>query len=204
MKSSTGLTLIELVITALLLSILSIFFFGFLYFQSKTYATLGSARELHEEATYALERITRELRDAKVDITLLEPNFLPNPNVLESQALVFELAHPTPEDPLLPGQTKKYVIFYFRGNRLMRASMADTFPRPPYPEGKVLVSNVSDFRVRYKGGGTNQDPYFEITIRLQKEDLSLSVASTVCPKNVKNARYFRGRSFHGGYEDVIR
>lgn len=196
MDRQEGLTLIEIVLSLVVLSVLAIFFFGYIYSYTKTYKTMASQRELHEEATYVMERITRELRDARLTM-ISEPNFLPNQYVVESNALVFERAHPTPKDG------NRYIAFFFLNNRILRSSF-ESFQLPPYVTGKTVGNNVKSFLARYVAGSTGiQDDSFQIDLEVEKNGLSIRLTTIVSPKNTVQPPYFRGRHFNGDYEDVI-
>ena len=83
---SKGFTLIELVLTVIVLSILSAFTFSVIWQYSNLYATTKGGY-IYAEASAVLERLTRELRDASsVDV--------PSPN--PATYINFKLTHGTP------------------------------------------------------------------------------------------------------------
>ena len=59
-----GFTLIEIIITIVVLAIVSLFTFSFINTSAKTYQMVKTQNGLYFEAAYALERISRELNDA--------------------------------------------------------------------------------------------------------------------------------------------
>src|SRR5512138_1588881 len=65
MENDRGFTFIEIVIVVVVLGVLSGFTFGFIKYIVQTYTTGSKQRMLYQEASYTMERITRELRDAK-------------------------------------------------------------------------------------------------------------------------------------------
>lgn len=63
-KMNKGFTLIEMIITILILGILGVFTFAFFGNYMNTYTLMRDRRNMHQEAVYIIERISRELRDA--------------------------------------------------------------------------------------------------------------------------------------------
>jgi len=189
-----GFTLIEIVLVITVLSILGLFIFSFLYFHAKTYATMAKEREIHEEATYALERITRELRDG--DLIILPNELIPNSNIL-----VIRKSHITPAD------NNRYITFYIQGGQLFRGS-SDLAPPPPYITNKPIAKNVRTFNVSFDQGELTRiaDDGIRIELTIEKDGYGITYVSFVCPKNLPlsllNRGYFRGRHFNGDYEDV--
>jgi prepilin-type N-terminal cleavage/methylation domain-containing protein len=63
-KAGPGFTLIEMIITIVILGIIGLFSFSFLNFFTNTYVTMRNDRNLYQEGVYVVERIAREMRDA--------------------------------------------------------------------------------------------------------------------------------------------
>jgi len=55
-----GFTLIELILVIVISSIVSVFTFSFIYHSIQTYRIVRTQSQLHQEGSYALERLTRE------------------------------------------------------------------------------------------------------------------------------------------------
>lgn len=63
-KQAVGFTLIELILTIVIMGILGAFGFSFISFLSSTYVTMKDERGIQQEGAYIIERIAREIRDA--------------------------------------------------------------------------------------------------------------------------------------------
>jgi len=75
-----GFTLIETIITIVVLGILGVFTFAFFGNYMNTYTLMRDRRNLHQEAVYILERISRELRNASTITTTTPLSFqIPSP-----------------------------------------------------------------------------------------------------------------------------
>ncbi|HOP86081.1 MAG TPA: prepilin-type N-terminal cleavage/methylation domain-containing protein [Syntrophorhabdaceae bacterium] len=179
-----GFTLIEIIITIVILSVIGVFSFSFFSHLTMTYTMTESKRTIHQEAVYALERISRELRDAK-EVKV-------NNNVIQ-----FERAHATGQD------SNKYIKFYKSATDLYRDSAGDS-GFTTNTTHNIIAKNVSSFTV--SPSGTPLPPDTEVTISLsitRGETQSYSVK--VCAKNYSDTGTctFNGRSFGGCYEDKI-
>jgi len=98
-----GFTLIEMIITLVVISILGVFTFSFLISSTNTYLLMRNQWTAHREGAYVVERISRELRDATA-VSALNP-------------LSFQMAHPTPMDPNTSIQYRLSGTRLFRGTR---------------------------------------------------------------------------------------
>ncbi len=87
-----GFTLIEMIVTLVILSIISVFGWTFFSSNARTYVNMRNQRTVFQEGAYITERVTRELRDA----TGSSPC-----------GTTFTLAHGTPADP---STTVAYVL----------------------------------------------------------------------------------------------
>jgi len=179
-----GFTLIEIIITIVILGIIGVFSFSFFGYLTRTYTMMESKRTVHQEAVYALERISRELRDAKEVII--------NSNVLQ-----FERANPTGQD------SNKFVKFYKSGTDLYRDSASDS-GFTTNTTHNVIARNVSSFTVSPDGAPLASDTIIDISISITRGETQ-SYSTRICPKNYSDSGTctFTGRSFGGCYEDKI-
>ena len=202
-----GFTLIELIIVIVISSMVSVFTFSFIYNSIQTYRLMRIQRQLHQEASYALERITRELRDASY-------------NLSSTGGVSFTRAHQTPAD------TNTFVRFYQSGNSLFRCSDAVSglvcLVNPgSSPTNKPVSANVSTFTVQRNTNSEPcvvsslpncQDDSFSVTLALTKEGQTFTLSSTVTPRNYCSngasaascsSQDYSNRSFNRDYRDVV-
>ncbi|HOJ70278.1 MAG TPA: prepilin-type N-terminal cleavage/methylation domain-containing protein [Syntrophorhabdaceae bacterium] len=184
MVKDKGFTLIEIIITIVILGIIGVFSFSFFGYLTRTYSMMGSKRTVHQEALYAIERISRELRDAK------EVNV--NNNVLQ-----FERANPTGQD------SNKYVKFYLNGTDLYRDSASDS-GFTTNTTHNIIARNVTSFTVSPSGTPLASNTVITISIGVTSGETE-SYSTKICPKNYSDTGVctFTGRSFGGCYEDKI-
>jgi prepilin-type N-terminal cleavage/methylation domain-containing protein len=182
---SEGFTLIEIVITIVILSILGIFTFSFFSNLTKTYSLMQSQRGVHQEAAYAVERISRELRDAK---------FI----YVSGSAVSFQRAHQAATDSNL------YVRYRLSGSDLHRDSASDAGFTLNVID-KIIGRNITAFTPSPAGSPVPQDTVLQITVEVARDGQTQAYSTDVCPKNytLSGSCVFTGRDFGGCYEDVI-
>ncbi|HOV89451.1 MAG TPA: prepilin-type N-terminal cleavage/methylation domain-containing protein [Syntrophorhabdaceae bacterium] len=180
-----GFSLIEIIITIVILGIIGLFSFSFFSSLTRTYAMMGSKRTVHQEAAYALERVSRELRDAKkVNV---------NNDVLD-----FEKANPKGQD------TNKYVKFYRSGSDLYRDSASDSGFTTNITHN-IIARNASKFTVSLDGTPPlTLNKIITLEIEITKDGETQSYLVGIYPKNYTNdSCNFNSRSYGGCYEDKI-
>jgi prepilin-type N-terminal cleavage/methylation domain-containing protein len=202
-----GFTLIELILVIVIGSMVSVFTFSFIYNSIQTYSLMRTQRQLYQEASYTLERLTRELRDASYGVSI-------------SGGISFTKAHQTPAD------AKTFVRYYQSGSSLFRCSdavlgLVCLFNPSSSPTNKLICSNISTFIIQHNTNGNPcnasnrpncQDDSFSITLGLAKEGQALTLGTTIVPKNYCangasvascNAQDYSNRSFNRDYDDMV-
>lgn len=186
MIKRAGFTLIEVVLVLVVSSLLAGFTLAFINTTLKTYRMMRTETQLEGEAAYAIERITRELRDA----SFVYP-------AANSNALSFTRSHGTPQDP-----TNIVVSYGIDGTSLFRCSKATGGTE--CSTKKTIASNVISFVVNGAANGP-----FRIDLVLQKEEpsirlkptepllLRVSLSTLVRPQNYM-------ANFNGDWQDVIK
>jgi len=152
-----GFTLIEMIITIVVLGILGVFTFTFFGDYMNTYTQMRNRRSNHQEAMYIIERITRELRNAKTvsytenSITFTMPRGTPADDL--STSITYDL------DPYNTTKLRRY------GNNSNYILIGDNID-PDLTKGFVVASPVTNC--------------YRITVKRGTE----SYQTTVCPKNI--------------------
>jgi prepilin-type N-terminal cleavage/methylation domain-containing protein len=200
LTSNKGFTLIEIVIVIVVLSIVGVFTFSFLADSAKTYQMMRDQRDLHQEAAYVLERISRELRDT----TCVFPGSFPGVSIY------LQKAHPT----LMSNSLNSW---FFYSNDLQNPNLYilyrwDLTSIPP----KMMAKNAPRTFNQYFDYQSNnatiaEDDTFTVTVVATKNSQTVTLSTTVCPKNYRSGGPFNcalgnnntGRSFNRDYYDVI-
>lgn len=185
----------------------SIFTFSFIYNSIQTYRLMRTQRQLHQEASYAMERITRELKDASFSINT-------------AGGISFIKAHQTPAD------TNTFIRYYLTGSSLFRCSdsvsgLVCLFNPSSSPMNKPICTYVSSFAIQHNTNGNPcnasnlpncQDDSFSITLGLAKEGQILFIETTITPKNYCangpssascDLQDYTNRSFNRNYREIV-
>jgi prepilin-type N-terminal cleavage/methylation domain-containing protein len=204
---SKGFTLIELVLTVIVLSILGAFAFSVVWQYSKLYSDTKGGY-VYGEAAAVLERITRELRDAAAVDT-------PWANHIN-----FSLPHGTPAN----SKTSTWVQYCTcsdASNRRCLYRVQNTSQGAPNrcqagcPGGantslmsrNIWYKNASDpgFQISYFAGSPSPEgDSYQVTLKLASggsSNVTVVLATRVSPRNFPPAVPGYGRSFNGGYYD---
>jgi prepilin-type N-terminal cleavage/methylation domain-containing protein len=222
---SKGFTLIELVLTVIVLSILSAFTFSVIWQYSQLY---GDTRKgyVYGEAAAVLERISRELKDAKnVDLTpFTSPTYT-------NTWLSFQPQNATPADqaasmplnywvqycacrPSVGGLLSLYRIL----NPTDPTTNSCSTTCPPatgrgYAPFVLMSGNINSFQVKYFPVRVPPDPLnqdgdsYEITLQTASGtsmgDQSIRLITRAAPRNYPFPAG-PGRSYSGAYYDEIK
>lgn len=175
----------------IVLSILAVFTTTFIDNAVKTYMLAKKQGNIYQEASYIMERITRELRDA-IDIDNASPvNYL-----------YFQKRHGT----LMDNKYMPYIYFYLTGDSVNSINRMSYTTTPFFEWGIVRLGiNVSQIYVALHNQSTVNE---RASIVLTRTDGSQSVtlSATISPKNYGyyGTNNYINRCFNGDYEDVIQ
>ncbi len=188
LEETKGLTLVEMVMTVVVLGILGLFTFSYLGTFTSTYTVMEKQRRIYSEVTYAVERISRELRDAQGGVST------------GAGTIAFRLSHATPADG------SPYVRYRLSNQVLYR----DSGPTAAYGTSKILADYVTAFAVSpvaLPPGSPQGSPFYSVGVTITKDGQSETLAAQISPKNYSalsdSACVFAGRDFGGCYQDVI-
>ncbi|OPY77548.1 MAG: hypothetical protein A4E65_02703 [Syntrophorhabdus sp. PtaU1.Bin153] len=176
-----GFTLIEIVVVIVVLSILAGFTFAFVEYAIRTYLIGNKQTTLHQEASYIMERITRELRDMGEPVTWT--------NGTTYDILQFSKRHGTPLDSYTD------VTFFREASTGILYRRTGGVSRP-------IGQNITQFVVT-KTSSSACDRSVTVQITLTDGDQAIVLGSTVAPKNLGSTNYI-DRCFNGDYEDLIQ
>jgi prepilin-type N-terminal cleavage/methylation domain-containing protein len=126
-----GFTLIEIVMVIVILGVIGAFTFQFVAHGVQAFKKSSTRKDLYDQGRLALERMVRELRDAK-EVT-----------GSAGSSITFKKAHPAQA-----ADNTEEIKFELNGTNLERVGDPSGTPATA-----VLASNVSSFTVTYGGGG---------------------------------------------------
>jgi len=186
-KDHRGFTLIEIITVIIVLAVLGLFTFSFLDQAIKTYTAGTRQRVIYQEASYIMERLTREMRDMSNLATCSESTF--------NNSFTFTRRHRTAEG------VDNLAVTYRRdaGTNIMYRDGSGGMPH-------IIGRNISLFRVVRGVSGSTPSACncpFSVMLTLQTGDQSITLDTTVTPKNTGTSSY-SDRCFNGDYEDTIQ
>jgi MSHA biogenesis protein MshO len=203
LTNNKGFTLIEIVIVIIVMSIVGVFTFSFLANSAKTYQMMRDQRDLHQEAAYVVERISRELRDA----TCISPP--QTSGSFPGISIYLQKAHLTPMSNGLNS-------WLFYSNDPQNANLYILYRWNLISVPKMMAKNAPRtfneyFNYQSNSATVAEDDTFIITVMATKNNQTVTLSATVCPKNYRSGGPFNcssganysGRSFNGEYYDVI-
>jgi prepilin-type N-terminal cleavage/methylation domain-containing protein len=159
--SREGFTLIEMVAVIIILSIISAITIYFLVNSAKQYAVMMNQRVLFEEAQLAMERMCREIRDAKA---ILSPS-----GGVSASSIVFTRTHSTACD-----SANETITFRLTGTTLEKVKTSPSAVSP-------LAERVSTFSVTR--GATDDEIKIVLGLSLVTGE-NMTLQTKVYPKNL--------------------
>lgn len=181
LKTNKGFTLIEVVTIVVVLSILAVFTSSFIDNAVKTYMLAKKQGDIYQEASYIMERITKELRDMVNPATWTDGT--------TQDTLQFRRQHVT-------GQDSNTTITFWRdaGTKI--------FYRNSGGNNYLMGKNVTQFTI-VRSSTNICSRSLTLTITVSESGQTFSLTSRVTPKNLGSGSY-DDRCFNGDYEDVIQ
>lgn len=174
-----GFTLLEVILVIVILSIVSSITIYFLASSVKAYVVMVNQKNLSDEARLALERMCRDIRDAR--------GILAPASGSSGSTITFQRGHATFGD--LAGET---ISFRLNGTTLEKVKTSPGIPIP-------LASNVSSFMVT-RGAGGNDEITLSLTLSLGTGE-NVTLETKIYPKNLPvNPTY---KNFFNNWQEVI-
>lgn len=212
LKLNRGFTLIEVVTIVVVLSILALFTSSFIDNAVKTYMLAKKQSSIYREASYIMERITREIRDAQ---------WITNSIIFYPNSIYFYKRNLAATN--LIDKNRYVLIIRDNSNNLYRYSQStsDPFWSPALSTNNIIGRNVNRFEVNF----VNSSPYFNdrVNITLEMTDpqdstIKIILQETISPKNLRDdsscfwwpwwcfsvSYDYANRTFNGDYEDVVQ
>jgi prepilin-type N-terminal cleavage/methylation domain-containing protein len=193
MVNEQGFTLMELLITIVVLSVLGLFTFSYLSTGIQIFNTTYGSQTLHEEAGLAIERCVREARDT---VTATSTG---------SGTITLTKAHTTPQD------TRTMVTYkQDTGSTILQRGDAGTGYAPLSQD---LISGAG-FTVTYDNNGTpsttGDDAWkFKFSL-ITQNGVAVTRSAFVSPRNIpwnidpQNFDFhYKGRTYQGDYQDAV-
>lgn len=191
-KQCCGFTLIELVVTMVIISISGIFIFSALYSVGRAYDMTHTSQSLHEEAGMAIEKSAREMRDA-IAIAVTSPY-----NITVTKV------HSTPQD-------SRTAITYVQNSgeaALQRGSAGD------YRKLATSLVVNTGFSVTLDDNGTPSttwDDAYKLKISFVNRGTTMIRSIFVSPRNTQWSTdptnfdfHYKSRVYHGDYQDAAQ
>ena len=176
-RQNKGFTLIEIIIVIVIMSVLGIFGYQFLATSIHTYSMMEKQKSLYDEAAMAMERISRELRDAE------SISYPPSENT--DSHVTFTKSHGSPED------TETTITFELSSGTLQRDGSGDPVN---------LAEQVSAFTVS-RGASLYENEVTVVLTLSESTGESVTLRTKICPKNLPYPDPPAGRNYGGDWEE---
>jgi len=173
--NSKGMTLIELIVVIVLLGIIGVFTFQFVGSSVETYIMVSNQAGLLAEAKPAMERMARDIRDAKI---ITWPAAGGSGNLI-----TFARTHATAYD-----SADESITFQWTGTTLEKVKQS------PSVTTSLMAENVFAFIVR-RAAAPDDEITLELTLSLSGGE-KVTLHTKVYPKNLPSPQ------FNGDWEEV--
>jgi prepilin-type N-terminal cleavage/methylation domain-containing protein len=176
-RGNQGFTLIEIIIVVVILGVLGIFSYQFLITSVRTYSTIEKQKSLYDEAAMAMERMSRELRDAS---SISSPA-----SGGTGSSLSFTKSHGSPQEA-----TTYDITFQLSSGTLQRVGSITA----------NLAERVSAFTVSRVTSPSLEEMTIVLTLS-ETTGESVTLRTKIYPKNLPYASPRAGRNFEGDWEE---
>lgn len=164
-----GFTLIEIIVVIVILSIVSAITIKFLIDSLKIYTMTVNQKTLYDEGKLALERMGRDIRDARSITTPASGG--------SGSTVTFQRTNATAQDGL-----NETLTFQLTGTTLEKVKTAPAAT-------SSLASNVSSFIVT-RGAGGNDEITLSLTLSLGSGE-NITLQTNVYPKNLPDSATYK-------------
>lgn len=174
-----GFTLIEIIIVILILSIASGITIKFLIDSLRIYTMSINQKMIFEEAKLAIERMCRDIRDAK---NITSPSEGGSGN-----SITLQRTHATSVDA-----TDEILTYRLNGNTIEKVKTSPSATSP-------LASNVSSFTVE-RGAAGNNEITLKLTLSLSTGE-NITLHTKVYPRNLPESSNYK--NFFGNWQEEL-